>query len=766
MEMHVLYMTFPSCHVRPRSFGALQHVRFECSHCRGILEIVDCEPGEAVACGHCGSAVAVPENRLAAGAVVGDFVLREELGRGGMGTVYLAHQVSLDRDVAVKILHSQFAEDEHYVANFLREARAAAHLNHPSIVQAYAVGEDDGVHYLAMEYVEGSTLKQVLVHSGRMVPERALAIVTNVAEALEFGWSNQQLVHRDLKPDNIMLTSGGTVKLADLGLARLGSESGEASGEVHGTPQYISPEQLLGKRAQTGADIYSLGATFYHMLSGDFPYSGTSPVEIAGKHLTEPLRPLAEVAPDVPSPLAHVVEVMMAKRPAHRYRDAAELLEDLRRVGQGKAPVRQASPGAQVPIDLENAEDMEPGEAPVPSAKPPSGKKSFRLGGSQGSAGAESASVGMAGDVAEGGESSAPAQSPSAGKTSRKRAPLLLAMVLLLAVGGGAAYYFLVMKGGTPAMAESPDGATEEGGELAQIRQLQTDGAAATDVADKLTEYAQERDLGSLGDEFWELAGAMVEEDLVAARGAAKTAQLAVWQEEQEKLAAAAVKEREAAEKRARDQAEQAKRQEATRLAAERKAAEAAKVAAKQDELRWQAVELCRANDYDAAAGVFTAMVRSSGQPKAAEWAQSKQKCIAAAKKLYERVYNSKERFAGAKLPGPTPRSRWTVTFVGPKTIDAEMVIVRRVKGKRKEEKKQLLVKLADPNVERVIRYLLDHLAKADKSVSKEQLDREFGAFLVSRAKYLPYAKELLGKVSGVEALIAEIEILAAKAEK
>ena len=299
-------------------------VRFQCSHCRGILALDDGEPGEAVACGHCGTAVAVPETRMSPGAIVGDFIIRERLGEGGMGTVFLAHQISLDRAAAVKVLHQRYAADEAYIKDFVREARAAAAINHPNIVQAYAVGEDEGLFYFAMEYVQGSTLKQVLVHGGRLVADRALVIAEQVATALDHAWRTQGLIHRDIKPDNIILTAAGGVKVADLGLARkLTDTAMDGSQELYGTPQYIAPEHLLGGPGDNRSDLYSLGATLYHALSGRFPFQGSSPVDIAQKHLTEPLRPLREICPDVPPALAQVVEVMLAKRACHRYADAA-----------------------------------------------------------------------------------------------------------------------------------------------------------------------------------------------------------------------------------------------------------------------------------------------------------------------------------------------------------------------------------------------------------------------------------------------------------
>lgn len=328
-------------------------MRFQCPNCQGIVAIEDSEAGQAVACGHCSRAVVVPATKFSPGAVVSDFVIEKELGKGGVGVVYLAKQLSLARTVALKILNPRFSADEAYVADFVREARAAALLNHPNIVQAYAVGEDDGVFYFAMEYVEGMTLKQVLAHSGRLPVERAVAVISQINAALDFAWTNQKLVHRDIKPDNIIFTDDGRVKLADLGLARRAADILKEQGEeVMGTPQYISPEALLQKPLDNRSDIYSLGATFYHALTGRFPYNGNTGAEIAAKHLTERLGHPKSVVPEIPESVSLVIEIMMAKRPEHRYADSAELARDLELVRHKKMPKHSLSPDAQTPIDI------------------------------------------------------------------------------------------------------------------------------------------------------------------------------------------------------------------------------------------------------------------------------------------------------------------------------------------------------------------------------------------------------------------------------
>lgn len=315
-------------------------MRFQCSHCKGIVAIDDSECGNPVGCGNCGSVTTVPETRFSPSAVINDFVIKKVIGHGGMGQVFLAHQMSLDRPVALKILMEQFSTDSEFIVDFVKEARAAARLNHPNIVQSYAVGEEDGIYFFAMEYVEGETLTDLLRRNGALDIERGINIIQQIGEALDFAWKHQQLVHRDVKPDNIMLTNRGVAKLADLGLARVASELLEdmEDDEVMGTPQYICPEQLLGQPMDIRGDIYSLGATFYQAITGNFPFEGKSAAEIARKHLQEPLRPPHEVGEQVPESVSFIIQKMMAKKAEDRYPDGTQLANDLNLVLRGEAP--------------------------------------------------------------------------------------------------------------------------------------------------------------------------------------------------------------------------------------------------------------------------------------------------------------------------------------------------------------------------------------------------------------------------------------------
>ena len=306
-------------------------IRFQCPHCRGIVAADSWEPGADTVCAYCSKEVPMPMNRLEPGAVMGDFLLVRKLGAGGMGIVFLAHQLSLDRPAAIKILNPEFSSEAESVKAFITEARSAAKLNHPNIVQAYAVGEDEGLFYFAMEFINGQTMKEVLAEKKKIEPRVAADIIMQVAEALDCAWREQKLIHHDIKPDNIMQCANERVKLADLGLAQVfGEDADDDSDEVIGTPQYISPEQLTGVVTDTRSDIYSLGATFYHLVTGQFPYNGENTEEIAKQHVFGTLNPPRNVNPMLPQVLNDIIVKMMAKDPNGRFQDCRELVKALK----------------------------------------------------------------------------------------------------------------------------------------------------------------------------------------------------------------------------------------------------------------------------------------------------------------------------------------------------------------------------------------------------------------------------------------------------
>ena len=276
--------------------------------------------------------------RREVGMKLGEFNLLRRLGKGGMAEVWLAEQTSLHRNVALKLLRSDMMEDETYVKRFEREARAAAGLNHPNIVQVYTVGVEDGQHFIAQEYVHGQTLKEVLKKRGPLDANLVIRVMKQVASALHTA-SERGIVHRDIKPENIMLTSKGECKVADFGLAQL--QGGERlnltqEGVTMGTPLYMSPEQVSGQKIDHRSDIYSFGVTCYNVLAGKPPYQGDNAVTVAFKHLHEAPEPIQDIRSDLPLTLCAIVERMMAKEPADRYQSHQAILNDIRKLSKAR----------------------------------------------------------------------------------------------------------------------------------------------------------------------------------------------------------------------------------------------------------------------------------------------------------------------------------------------------------------------------------------------------------------------------------------------
>src|ERR671918_703165 len=252
-----------------------------------------------------------------------------------MARVFKGSDRVLDRTVAIKVLSPQYADDDQFVSRFRREAQAAAGLNHPNIVGVYDTGDQGDVHFIVMEYIEGRTLRDVVRNEGPLMPERAAEIVQAVARALSSA-HQAGLVHRDIKPGNVMLTSDGEVKVMDFGIARTSTgDTLTQTAAVLGTASYLSPEQAQGLTVDARSDIYSLGCVLYEMLTGRAPFSGDSPVAIAYKHVKEDPVPPSRLNPDVPESLDAVVMKSMAKNPANRYQTAEELRADLERARRG-----------------------------------------------------------------------------------------------------------------------------------------------------------------------------------------------------------------------------------------------------------------------------------------------------------------------------------------------------------------------------------------------------------------------------------------------
>ena len=254
----------------------------------------------------------------------------KSIGEGGMANVYLAYDTILDRNVAVKVLRGDLASDEKFVRRFQREALAASSLYNENIVEVYDVGEDNGQYYIVMEYIDGKHLKTLLKKRGKLTIPEAVDIMSQIASGLSVA-HDQYLIHRDIKPQNIMILENGLVKITDFGIAMaMNSTQLTQTNSVMGSVHYLPPEQASGKGASLQSDIYSMGILMYELLTGKLPYHGDNAVEIALKHLKEPLPSIRDVLPSIPQSVENIIIKATAKNPKNRYNDAKEMYEDLK----------------------------------------------------------------------------------------------------------------------------------------------------------------------------------------------------------------------------------------------------------------------------------------------------------------------------------------------------------------------------------------------------------------------------------------------------
>jgi serine/threonine protein kinase len=353
------------------------------------------------------------------------YELEELVGTGGMSSVFRAHDRQLERRVAIKILHEHYADDPEYLERFRREARAVARLSHPNIVTVIDRGDDDGRQYIVFEHVNGENLKELVVRSGRLPVPRALELALAVADGLAFA-HDHGLVHRDVKPQNVLLSNEGEVKVTDFGIARsLHVEHGMTqTGTVLGTGEYLAPEQASGRPISPATDVYSLGVVLWELLAGDVPFSGENFVAVALRHVNEPPPHLRERRPDVSPRLDAAVERALAKDPARRFPSMAAFAKELR------ACLAEAEPAAPPPPaedDLARTLVTTPTPAPAPT----------------------------------------PRRRRPPARARRRRGPLVYALLALVA--GGAAFAAVLVLGGS----SLHDGGSGAGGSAGSTVQLQ-----------------------------------------------------------------------------------------------------------------------------------------------------------------------------------------------------------------------------------------------------------------------------------------------------
>lgn len=278
------------------------------------------------------------------------FQVMQELGRGGMGIVFLAYDKQLKDNVAIKVLSPFLSHDEESLERMRREVTAARKITHSNVIKIFDLAEAGGLHYITMEYFPGENLRQLILRRGKLTMQETMQIVFQICDGLAAA-HGQGIIHRDLKSHNIILNDRGHLKIIDLGLARTNQLEGmTATGLIMGTPEYMSPEQVMGRRTDERSDLYSLGVILYEMFSGHVPFSGDSPINVGFKHLKEEWIPLKTVCPQLPDELSAIVDRLLQKDPAHRYQSVQDLRRDLEKVQSFRPlppPIEQPSHGRE-----------------------------------------------------------------------------------------------------------------------------------------------------------------------------------------------------------------------------------------------------------------------------------------------------------------------------------------------------------------------------------------------------------------------------------
>jgi len=308
-------------------------LKYSCPFCSIEFEWDDESPDSSFSCPNCSEKLSAPSPTFKKGARVGDYIIDRRIGLGGMGEVYTAEQVAMQRTVALKILQKDLSSDKIYLERFFREVRILAQIEHPNIVGAIEAGVDGETYFFAMNFVDGSDLKRLLDEGRVFSEEEVLKIAVDVSKALKKVWDKHKLLHRDVKPANIMLTPEGEVKLMDLGISKkIHGDDAEITmaGMMVGSPQYISPEQAKAEKdVDFRTDMYSLGSTIFHLLTGKTPYDGDSGMAVVSHHLSSEVPDPRSVLPDISARTSKMIMKMMAKKKEDRFSSWDDLITEM-----------------------------------------------------------------------------------------------------------------------------------------------------------------------------------------------------------------------------------------------------------------------------------------------------------------------------------------------------------------------------------------------------------------------------------------------------
>ncbi|MBI3271544.1 MAG: protein kinase [Planctomycetes bacterium] len=341
-------MHCPECNVRVNVIGYQSGKKVACKKCGCVLQ-KDIPPGcgieatDTIDLSGPTKSVRTELNPMI-GMTLGGVKIKKELGAGGMGAVFLGHHEALDKDVAVKLLSPAMANDKQYTERFMREARTAAKVEHPNIVQVFNVGKEGDKYFLIMQFIDGQSLEDMVRQRRRLPLLEATRMVKDATKALDAA-HKKGIIHRDIKPDNIMITKDGVVKVTDFGLARAAEGESQVSmaGQVLGTPYYMAPEQCEGRKVDGRADIYSMGVTYFHLLTGAWPFTGEGTMAILMKHMRDPIPEIRTLVPELPESVSRVMQRALAKKLEQRYQTADEMVRDLESIEHSAVGLVMAS---------------------------------------------------------------------------------------------------------------------------------------------------------------------------------------------------------------------------------------------------------------------------------------------------------------------------------------------------------------------------------------------------------------------------------------